>query len=67
MTEQNDWIEWAGGECPVEEGKAVAVKYRDGGVRVFGNKENIGKFTSVWRHQAADSTNDIIAYRVVAA
>ena len=31
LTAKNDgWIEWGGGECPVEEGTLVDVRFRDG-------------------------------------
>lgn len=34
LAAKNDgWIEWGGGECPVEEGELVDVKYRDGAIK----------------------------------
>lgn len=74
---ENQWIEWSGGECPVDPTTIVEVAYRDAetevmraGSAIFGNE-------NWWRHdgEAAYDTSadlqfrdhgcDIIAYRVV--
>ncbi len=62
------WIEWGGGECPVETGKRVDVRYRDGkeSYSLPANEESPG-----WRDAGPDFWkndgfgNDIIAYRIV--
>lgn len=52
-----DWIDWNGGECPVDPGTQVEVRLRDGR-GVVGLADNLH-----WRKECAIS--DIIAYRVV--
>ena len=57
------WIPWEGGECPVEVGTRVDVRYRDGW-------EGDGlAFMWRWHHATQESSDvkelDIIAYRVV--
>lgn len=67
LAAKNDgWIEWAGGECPVEEGALVDVKYRDGdefpdalGVPALSGN---GTGSAFWERD--DYNNDIIAYRL---
>lgn len=66
------WIEWAGGECPVEKGTLVDVRYRNGkenhhvaaGVRgsVAAGGDLRGMFACDWSN--GSSGNDIIAYRL---
>ncbi len=59
MGEQSEWIEWAGGECPVEAYETVEVRRRSGTVhkgRAYG---------FFWRHVTVAPAQDIIAYRVV--
>ena len=68
--ENEGWIEWAGGECPVEAGVYVLVRYRDGLETTAGNVAGI----HVWGHvntNQRDRTQvrmpcaaDIIAYRI---
>lgn len=60
------WIEWSGGECPVEEGTLVDVKYRDGddfpdalGVPAL---SGYGTGSAFWELDGYN--NDIIAYRL---
>lgn len=60
------WIEWGGGECPVEEGVLVDVKYRDGydfpdalGVPAL---SGYGTGSAFWELDGYN--NDIIAYRL---
>ena len=57
------WIPWEGGECPVEVGTRVDVRYRDGW-------EGDGlSFMWRWHHATQKSSDvkelDIVAYRVV--
>lgn len=54
------WIEWAGGECPVDSDAIVEVKYRKPNLYQF-NNDRAGDFT--WSHDGFGG--DIIAYRLV--
>lgn len=52
------WIEWTGGDCPVDGRAVVYVKYRDGGISTsiaacFG-----------WQRRCNDD-GDIVAYKIV--
>ena len=60
-----DWIEWKGGECPVDEDTLVEVRYAKQpvtakGVRLDGH---IRAGRLAWYHDGED--DDIIAYRTV--
>lgn len=72
LAAKNDgWIDWGGGELPVEEGTLVDVRYRDG-------RENYHVAAGVWGSAAGGSLNgmcadewsntghhnDVIAYRL---
>lgn len=53
------WIEWRGGNCPVDPGMQVEVMYRSGATAMaFGVSFD-------WDHHGQERGNDIIAYRVV--
>lgn len=54
------WIEWAGGECPVDSDAIVEVKYLKPSPLHF-NNDRAGDFA--WSHTG--SNGDIIAYRIV--
>lgn len=56
----NGWIDWHGGECPVDSDTIVEVKYRKPSPLHF-NNDRAGDFT--WSHDG--SIGDIIAYRIV--
>lgn len=61
------WIDWAGGECPVEEGTLVDVRYRDGEELSALPANDFAKSHrdashAFWRNDG--SQNDIIAYRL---
>lgn len=59
------WIEWKGGECPVDEGTLIDVRYRDG-------HEQVGCECGVWRSELygthywlnSGGKSNIIAYRL---
>lgn len=53
------WIQWAGGECPVDSDAIVEVKYRHPRSNQF-NNDRAGDFT--WSHDGFGG--DIIAYRL---
>lgn len=60
---KNDgWIEWGGGECPVERGAIVDVKHRDGEAFLNFIKALSGK-AEAWNHGKIEHPGDIIAYR----
>ncbi|ORM78327.1 hypothetical protein HA43_08255 [Pantoea eucrina] len=58
MTDNNDWIEWTGGKCPVNNRDIVDINLR-----------GYGEFTDrvsgalMWEHSGGSA--DIIAYRVI--
>ena len=60
------WIEWKGGECPVEVGALIDVKYRDLHVQLgskVGDRSDVEMYaTTHWRNSGGAS--DIIAYRL---
>lgn len=66
-TDDNPWIEWPGGECPVPDGTLVDVRWRNGIVHVNerasrsdNNRGNaVGAF---WQKDGWDA--DIVAYRI---
>jgi hypothetical protein len=60
---QSEWIEWAGGECPVEPDTIVDTKDRDGTV-LRGSRAD--RWNWDWGFPACLTPADnIIAYRVV--
>lgn len=66
---EDGWIEWAGGECPVDTDTRVAVRFRDAPESIIQN-ETAGFWQ--WeradvRGPLADAGDDIIAYRVISA
>lgn len=54
------WIEWHGGECPVDSDEIVEVKFREP-CKIHFSNDRAGEFT--WIHYG--HTADIIAYRLV--
>jgi len=63
----NGWIEWKGGECPVDHGVMIDVRYRDGVVRkCMPALEPVADYHDVmhqyWQNDGVDG--DIIAYRL---
>ena len=63
------WIEWAGGQCPVDPETLVEIKCRCGDQNgAWPAGEWSGGPSDWWLHEesrAFGSMNDIIAYRVV--
>lgn len=55
----NGWIDWHGGECPVDSDAIVEVKYRNPNLYQF-NNDRAGDFS--WSHDGFGG--DIIAYRL---
>lgn len=53
------WIQWAGGDCPVDSDAIVEVKFRNPNQYQF-NSDRAGDFS--WEHDGIDG--DIIAYRL---
>lgn len=56
----NEWIEWAGGECPVAAGMTLSLRFRNGIEWLDDCDDYLD-----WSH--TDNPMDIIAYRVVRA
>lgn len=59
--EFGDWIEWSGGECPVEPGRVINARCRDGDESLI---QSCDWFD--WRHNVKGEYPgfDIVAYRV---
>lgn len=55
--DEKEWIEWKGGDCPVDDEQRVEVKLRNGSLR----EEHAHYF--IWDHW--ESSGDIIAYRII--
>lgn len=67
-TEQADWIEWQGGECPVSHDTIVDIKFRGtepAWAVPAGNCDD--RLYSWWKHRSLNHIHDIIAYRLVSA
>lgn len=70
LADKNDgWIEWGGGECPVEKGTLVDVKYRCGDVNLHikaGEPDSAGSIDTAFavRWSKLGAEYDIIAYRL---
>lgn len=62
-SDDEGWVEWNGGECPVRKGALVDVWHRDGNVFRDVVVGPSGVFAEDWSHDGHDG--DIIAYRVV--
>jgi hypothetical protein len=55
----DEWIEWRGGKCPVDDYAKVALKFRRGEI------DDTGAFAKYWHWGHIGSTGDIVAYRVL--
>lgn len=70
MTQDSEWIEWNGGECPVALDTIVQVRIRDGGefrpsiAVIWGDGKDANLSNWAWTPDEA-SADDIIAYRIV--
>lgn len=62
VANDDGWIEWHGGSCPVPTGTRVDVEHRDGDV--FYDVAAGHSFASVWSHGVLDSNGDIVRYRL---
>lgn len=58
--DENEWITWGGGDCPVDPTDNVEVKLRNG---MFSSAAEAWTFS--WVHMDDDAEQDIIAYRVI--
>jgi hypothetical protein len=68
----SDWVEWAGGECPVDSYARVHIILRDGtgsettDRRILPVGSPMLAGTLSWRHGGPyDPETDIVAYRIV--
>lgn len=59
VPDENGWLPWYGGECPVAAGTMVDVRYR----RVLAEEKAVYAHLSRWEHLPYD--DDIVAYRIV--
>lgn len=59
LTEENTWIKWAGGECPVNSATQVELQWNNGDV-CRGRASNFG-----WENRIAQGYHSIVAYREV--
>lgn len=59
------WIEWAGGECPVEPGVAIEVRMREPGhySATAGYDFTCSSKCAFWHH--SNMGNDIVSYRLI--
>jgi hypothetical protein len=55
-----EWIEWAGGECPLDDSVRIDVKCRDGDLL-----QRLLPSICCWSHRADDLHRDIVAYRIL--
>ena len=69
LAAKNDgWIEWGGGECPVEKGTLVDVRWRDGRIddgipaKISHDLDSSKRNAISWLHHG--NSHDIIAYRL---
>lgn len=67
VPDADGWIAWKGGECPVDEGVVIDVKFRNGTVQTAcaarcDKSPNHRYWTWIWSHSGHES--DIIAYRL---
>lgn len=66
-SDADGWIEWHGGECPVEKGTLVDVRYRGGDVQkaipALKPHDKGGRVAVYWGHEGHGDGN-IIAYRL---
>lgn len=59
VPDENGWLPWYGGKCPVAAGTMVDVRYR----RVLVEEKAVYAHLSRWAHLPCD--DDIVAYRIV--
>ena len=64
VVDSEGWIQWNGGEMPVEKGTLIDVKYRDGSMtsEVFYTCDNEFRYSRNWCRLYSEK--DIIAYRL---
>lgn len=55
---EGEWIEWKGGECPVDASSCVDVKFLNGDIIH-------GWMSGSWKWDHSGETGDIIAYRII--
>lgn len=69
MTDKDGWIEWGGGECPVDRQARVDVRFRGSMCGISSYLDEPANYW-LWQHATArgdfaDEDDDIIAYRIV--
>jgi hypothetical protein len=66
QVQENEWIEWTGGECPVAPEQRVDVRLRNRG-DMLGHRAGAVAVFFQWDRLAANAANDVVAYRYVSA
>jgi hypothetical protein len=64
---ERDWIEWSGGECPIDLYAFAEVRFRGGDRGIAPALHWIDRWSNAWEHKGPCRSEDIIAYRVVTA
>lgn len=65
QTKTDGWIEWSGGECPVEEGTLIDVRDADGFIWERVEALDDTNTADMWAHRGGTWINHIAAYRRV--
>lgn len=64
LEDAGGWIEWSGGECPLEAEAIVTPRYRDNPDHKKGLRLEVAPaWRLAWYHDGED--DDIVAYRVL--
>ena len=66
MSAEQYWIEWSGGECPVNPSEIVDTRKRNGDI-AYGFRADDRLKTGCWDRVWRGRRTDIVAYRVVQA
>lgn len=59
-----NWIDWAGGECPIDLYTFVETRFRNGGTSIAPALHWIDQWSNRWEHKGPIRDEDIIAYRL---
>lgn len=67
MADDSEWIEWAGGECPVSDDTEVEIRWFDEDMDAWVQTSGpVDTFSwPIYGEPGAPADGDIIAYRVV--
>ena len=62
QADEDGWIPWSGGECPIPEGMAFDLRFRDGAKLIAASSDWP---TAEWDWSCESGPYDIVAYRIV--